>query len=57
MLTNKWMPLKEYIPVTMDGLTKGDFQISSGVSLAGLNQFETGKEEVVMKGLEVRKSW
>ncbi|KAL4267605.1 short-chain dehydrogenases/reductases (SDR) family protein [Pleurotus pulmonarius] len=57
MLTNKWMPLEEYIPVTMDGLTKGDFQISSGVSLVGLNKFEAGKEEMVMKGLEVRKSW
>ncbi|KAF4605401.1 hypothetical protein EYR40_004185 [Pleurotus pulmonarius] len=53
MLTNKWMPLEEYIPVTMDGLTKGDFQISSGVSLVGLNKFEAGKEEMVMKGLEL----
>ncbi|KAF9499845.1 NAD(P)-binding protein [Pleurotus eryngii] len=57
VLTKKWMPLEEYIPVTMDGLTKGDFQILSGVSLAGLNRSERGKDEMVMKGLEVQKSW
>lgn len=51
------MPLDEYIRVTMDGLKKGDVHISAGASLAGLEKFEAGKDEAVIKSLGFRKAW
>ncbi|KAF7416470.1 hypothetical protein PC9H_002736 [Pleurotus ostreatus] len=56
-LSKIWMPLDEYIRVTMDGLKKGDVHISAGASLAGLEKFETGKDEAVIKSLGFRKAW
>ncbi|KAF9488447.1 NAD(P)-binding protein [Pleurotus eryngii] len=51
------MPLEEYIRVTMDALKKGEVRICTGASLSWLEQFETGKDEAVIKSLGFRKAW
>lgn len=51
------MPLDEYIPLTMDGLRKGDREVSSGASLAALQRFEHGKIELSEAFQKARANW
>ncbi|KAF9458120.1 hypothetical protein BDZ94DRAFT_146934 [Collybia nuda] len=56
-LSKFWMSLDEYIPLTMNGLRKGDREISAGGSLAALQKFEPGKIEMAEAFQKARAAW
>jgi hypothetical protein len=56
-LSKVWMPLDEYTRLTMEGLRKGDRQISSAGSLAALQRFDAGKLEMAEAFHKMRADW
>ncbi|KAF8640502.1 hypothetical protein AX17_000164 [Amanita inopinata Kibby_2008] len=56
-LAKFWMPLEEYITVTMEGLRKGQEVVSAGASSEYYNRFEVGKDEMARQALMKRNQW
>lgn len=56
-LTKLWMPLDKYTELTIEGLKRGDFTISTGGSLAWYEKHEAGKEENAHQLLAYRQKW
>jgi hypothetical protein len=51
------MPLDEYIKDTMEGLRKGDAEISAGMASTALKRFEEGKVEFAQAMFGHRNDW
>ncbi|XP_006454495.1 hypothetical protein AGABI2DRAFT_182469 [Agaricus bisporus var. bisporus H97] len=56
-LTKLWMPLDEYIDVTMQGLRNGDTIISTGKSLSLYEKFDKEKDGTIALMKEAREKW
>ncbi|KAG6866352.1 hypothetical protein C0991_005273 [Blastosporella zonata] len=55
-LSKYWMPLDQYIELTMEGLQNGDSHITAGTGVNAFNQFETEKVEFAQKISKTLKS-
>lgn len=56
-LTKLWMPLDEYIDITMQGLRNGDTIISTGKSLSLYEKFDKEKDGTIALMKEAREKW
>ncbi|KAF8167913.1 hypothetical protein B0H34DRAFT_683640 [Crassisporium funariophilum] len=54
-LSKSWMPLEEFIKITMKGLRNGDHHICPGTSQSQFDKFDKGKDELALKILKAHQ--